>query len=120
MINKLEKGSSNAQICREYGLKNSTVSSIWTKRHKFLDAQTSTNLNRKKMRGPKRKDVDDALLDWIATKKKQGVCISGSMLQEQAAHFARMFAGDEKTSKSMSPVYFKSWVDRFKKRHRLK
>lgn len=120
IIDKLENGYVNAQICREYGLSNSTVSNIWTNKLKFLGAQTSTNLSRKKMRGPNRKDVDDALLEWVNVKRNEGVTISVCMLQEQATHFARQFAAQEETSDSMiNPVYTKSWVHRFKKRHQL-
>lgn len=71
------------------------------------------------MRGPNRKDVDDALLEWVNVKRNEGVSISVCMLQEQATHFARKFSADEETSDSINPVYSKSWVHRFKKRHQL-
>ncbi|KAJ8950025.1 hypothetical protein NQ318_002437 [Aromia moschata] len=48
IIYKLQNGYSNARIFREYALSTSTVSSIWSKREKYLGAQTQTNPNVKK------------------------------------------------------------------------
>lgn len=114
IIDEIHSGTSNADICRKYGLSTSTVSTIWKNRERIKGTLNSNISKLKRIRKPVNKEVDQALLRWFKQKRIQNVPISGPILQEKAEEFSKILsANNESTSCS------KSWIDRFKKRYHI-
>lgn len=61
IIEKLEKGEKNADICKELKLVSSTVSSIWKDRERLRDAFYKNQGSSKKLRTGAKDDLDEAL-----------------------------------------------------------
>lgn len=116
IISKLKAGCANAQICREYNLPKSTVSTIWAKREHYSTAQGKNVSKIKKLRPPVRNDVDQALLKWFTLKRTENVPISGPLLETKLQEFARVSASNEAHNQVKCT---KSWVDRFKRRYNI-
>lgn len=114
IIDELVDGTSNADVCRKYGLSTSTVSTIWKHRDKIKDSLNSNISKLKRIRKPVNKEVDQALLEWFKQKRTQNIPISGPILQEKAEEFSRLLSTNNETS-----VCSKSWIDRFKKRYHI-
>jgi O-glycosyl hydrolase len=60
---------------------------IWKDRPKFEDAFKSNVQNKKKLRCSHYDDIDKSLLGWFKEKRKQGIPISGPILQAKAKDF---------------------------------
>lgn len=110
IISKLKNGANNADLCKEYKVSHSTISTMWKNRDKILECFESKSLKIKKNRKPTHQDVEKALLVWFKAQRSQNVPVSGPLLQEKANHFARLFGKiDFKCSES--------WIYRFRQRH---
>lgn len=108
IITELEKGRSNTEICHEFNLSKSTVSSIKINKEKF---KRTLNLNASKVRKPIRTDVDVALLEWFSFQRSENMPISGEALRSKAEELGKL------TDKGFTCS--RGWVDRFKKRYNI-
>lgn len=109
IISELEKRRSNSEICRQFNLSKSTVSTIKNNKEKLKGVANLNVSNVKKIRKPVRKDVDGALLKWFSYQRSQGVPISGEILKSKAEELGRLTDNNFTCSRG--------WVDRFKKRY---
>lgn len=112
IVFKIEKGSKQADICREYSLQKSTVATIWKNRETIKRAYEQNTTKVKKLRKPTRDDVDSALLKWFTLQRSRNVAISGPLLQVKANEFAKLFDIEDFACSQ-------GWIDRFKKRHNI-
>lgn len=110
IISKLKNGENNADLCKEYKVSHSTISTMWKNRDKILECFESKSLKIKKNRKPTNQDVENALLIWFKAQRSQNVPLSGRLLQEKANHFARLFG-------KMDFECSESWIYRFRQRH---
>lgn len=114
IIDEINSGASNADICRKYSLSTSTVSTIWKSKDKIKGTLNSNISKLKRIRKPVNREVDQALLQWFKQKRTQNVPISGPILQEKAEEFSKILSPSNETSSCS-----KSWIDRFKKRYHI-
>lgn len=110
IISKLKNGEKNADLCKEYKVSHSTISTMWKNRDKILECFETKSLKIKKNRKPAHQDVENALLMWFKAQRSQNVSVSGRLLQEKANHFARLFG-------KMDFECSESWIYRFRQRH---
>lgn len=111
VIRACEEGRKIADVCREFGLVNSTVGSILKNKEKILKAFNEDGENVKRIRGCERTDIDAALLKWFKQCRSANIPVSGPLLQEKATEFGQMFGVDFTCSNG--------WIDRFKARHSI-
>ncbi|XP_061379926.1 tigger transposable element-derived protein 4-like [Danaus plexippus] len=105
IISKWKNGANNADLCKEYKVSHSTISTMWKNRDKILECFVSKSLKIKKNRKPTHRDVEKALLVWFKAQRSQNVPVSGPLLQEKA-NFARLFGKiDFKCSESWTARY---------------
>ncbi|KAK9744902.1 CENP-B N-terminal DNA-binding domain [Popillia japonica] len=120
IINKIVSGAANAAICREYKWPNSTVSTIWSDREKYLTVQENSSkfafdkktynfvqtrgrtissevvFNKKESKysdiwtSSSKREVEQSLLRWFSIKRSQNIPISGPILQAKASEFERL------------------------------
>lgn len=112
MIELLEAGASNADVCRYLGISQSTLSTIWKSREHLKTVFYSDFAHKKKLKSSQHKDIEQALLQWFKVQRSQNFPISGPILQEKADDFARL----------LNKPNFKcsaSWITRFRKRHNI-
>lgn len=113
IIRLLETGESNASISKKFGISQSTISSIKKNKHKIEFLYNSNNLKRKRMRTSTQEQVDEVLLQWYKLTHKQGILVTGPMLQEKANFFSKQL--------KIEPAFYcsASWIQRFKVRHNI-
>ncbi|RVE52312.1 hypothetical protein evm_002950 [Chilo suppressalis] len=112
IISKLKNGGNNADLCREYKISHSTISSMWKNRDKILKCFESKSSKIKRNRNPMHQDVENALLMWLKAQRSQNIPLSSSLLQEKANHFARLFGKKEF-------LCSQSWIYRFRQRNNI-
>lgn len=122
IIRKLQNNVANAQICRDYGLQKSTVSTIWANREKYLSKQHITSGDTKKLRSSSNPVLDESLLKWFSLKRSQNVPISAPVLQAKATEFGNLMKQPLENENAADHRFAcsKSWIDRFKRRHDIK
>lgn len=112
MLAEVDSGRKKVDICREYGISSSTLSTFVKNRDAVISAFNESRPKAKRLRKSIRSDVDAALLRWFHQAKASGIPISGPLLQAKAQDFARQFNYEDCSISN-------AWIDRFKKRHNL-
>ena len=113
LIRQIESGRKKCDVGKQYGLVSSTIHSIWKNRHNILQAFEQRGLKKKpKMCKPGQREIDQALLEWFYQQRNNNYLVSGPTLRNKAEEFARNLHLDEF-------VCTKSWLDRFKIRHKI-
>ena len=123
LLRKLEKGSTVAQVCEEYGCKKQTVSDIRKAKAKLMDYASkycvdgtktkSGQVNpRKYMSTASKSQLDAAVLKWFLQQRSEGVNIRG----------VEIIAAAVKLAAHLGIENFKGsdgWLWRFRNRHGL-
>ncbi|KRZ09249.1 CTD small phosphatase-like protein 2-B [Trichinella zimbabwensis] len=92
---KLNDGKKNASICKQFGLSQSTVFTIWKNRSTLLDARENCVRSAKKFCLCEKTDIDEALLQWFRGKSQIRTPISGPILKIKAEQFATVLGYSE-------------------------
>ncbi|XP_013177949.1 PREDICTED: tigger transposable element-derived protein 6-like [Papilio xuthus] len=111
VISKLESGTLNKDLAKEYGVPHSTISSIWSKREKIKILYDANYLKMKRARTTKNTNIEEALLKWYKHQRANNYSVNGPILQQKANDFAKHFGEDF--------VCSASWIQRFKARHSI-
>lgn len=109
IIKAVQKGVKKANVCREFGLVNSTVCTIIKNKDKIMQNFLNGKGHVKKIRFCEKTDIDSALLAWFKQCRSANVPINGPLLKEKAEEFGRLL-GENFTCSN-------GWLDRFKQRH---
>ncbi|CAG4994649.1 unnamed protein product [Parnassius apollo] len=112
IISRLQNGENHVNLCKQFGVSHSTISTMWKNRAKIMECFESKSLKIKKNRNPTHQDIENTLLVWFKAQKSQNVPISGPFLQEKANHFARQLG-------KTNFVCSESWIYRFRQRHNI-
>lgn len=111
LIEEVEKGTkSKAEICREHGIAQSSLSTILKDKDKIRAAINQGTRQLKKQRMSTFPDVDKALLIWFKQARTKDVPISGPILIEKGEQLAQELG-------YMDCKLSGGWLDRFKIRH---
>lgn len=109
ILQELETGKKQAQVCRERKITSSTLSTILKNKEKFLNASKSFSLF-KKLRRADNVELDETVAKWFLVNRAANVSISRSLLKEKVKEFAE----------DLGTAHFKcssGWLSRFKQRH---
>ena len=114
IINRVKAGEKCTDLAIEYHVGRSTLTFIVKNADKFLSAEKDGKLsiNKKRMRGAVREDVEDALYFWYRQSLEMKIPMTGPKLCEKAREFARLL-GHEKFKATHG------WLDRFKHRRNI-
>ncbi|CAF1111056.1 unnamed protein product, partial [Brachionus calyciflorus] len=98
IINKSKEGKSTTSIAKEFGLSNSTVSTILNNKEKIKENYQSRSVQpeSKRIRKSKFEDLDEALDLWFNDAKSYpNISLSGYDIQQQALKYASMLGYKE-------------------------
>lgn len=112
IVKSLQNGKSNSDVCKEFSLSASSVSTIWKNRSSITEQYEENNLQTKKRRICREPQVDEALFKWFVERRSMSIPLNGPILQIQA----------EKLARDLDIENFecsRGWIDRFKKRHAI-
>lgn len=113
MLNKVKDGARKSDVCKEYGIASSTLSTILKNQDKILHTGGVDPSKRKRLKTTDMEDLDVALLQWFRYHRAANVPISGPILKEKATSLGRSLEYGEDFNCSMS------WINRFKERHSI-
>jgi len=77
---KIENGKQKPDVCREFGLVNSTIQTIWQTTAKIISVFEGHAMRIKQFRKPELSFVDEALLKWFKQERSDTVPVSGPLL----------------------------------------
>jgi len=80
MIRQIANGKKEANMCREFGLINPTIQTIWRNRTKIISVFEQNESRSKQFKNPERSDVDEALLKWFKQEIRDKVSVRGALL----------------------------------------
>ena len=112
IVAELEKGTSQAEASRNFGVSKPAIKYIWDNREKFKGAVDSGLPNkRSNMKGPEKcKGLDSPLLEWFSNLRAAGKEVTGNMLLINAKNMAtRLGFGTDTVNES--------WLQRWRERH---
>ena len=112
IVAELEKGTSQAEASRNFGVSKPAIKYIWDNREKFKGAVDSGLPNkRSNMKGPEKcKGLDSPLLEWFSNLRAAGKEVTGNMLLINAKNMATRLGFDTDTVNE-------SWLQRLRERH---
>ncbi|MCL4122269.1 UNVERIFIED_CONTAM: hypothetical protein GTU68_029408 [Idotea baltica] len=98
----------------EYGVNTSTIKSIMKKSDSYLACwkKGMFNPDSKRLKGPKREDIEEALFSWYKQALENDTPVSGPILCAKALDFAKKLGHSD-----FKPTH--GWLDRFKKRKKI-
>lgn len=103
---------SKTAICKEFGIPNSTLSTILKNKEKIISNENNEfQLNRQRMRTPKHVDIENALIIWFKQCRSQNIPISGALIMEKADMYA--------SEMGIEFLANNGWLERFKKRNEI-
>lgn len=111
IIQDIEGGQTQAEICRKLNLSKTTVNTIWKNKVSIIDAFEQFSSETKKLRTTPHENIDKALLKWFTIQRTMNIPITGAVLQAKAEDFAKLFKEDF--------ICSVGWLERFKKRHNI-
>ncbi|XP_066978569.1 tigger transposable element-derived protein 4-like [Macrobrachium rosenbergii] len=114
IIKRINSGEKQSDMAEEYMVNRSTIKSIMKKANSYLQCwkKGMFHPDSKRLKGPKREDIEAALYSWYRQAVASGVPVSGSVLCSKALAFASKLGHTD----------FKAthgWLDRFKKRKNI-
>lgn len=112
IIERLESGVSNKDLCQELGISQSTLSTIWKSKDQIKSVFQKDMTSNKRLKCSQHQDVEQALLEWFKIQRSKNIPISGPILQEKATEFGKRFNKIDFQCSS-------SWINRFRQRHNI-
>lgn len=112
ILEAVDRGDkTKTEVCKEFGIPNSTLSTILKNREKIKLAYEGCLFEpeRKRLRLAKHDNLDSALLLWFKQARSQNIPISGPILGEKA----ELLANDMGIEFKSNP----GWIERFKSRN---
>ena len=113
ILDLVKKGKSRVEICKEFGLAPSTLSTFLRDEKKVREEfENNRDSKRNAIRVSPHNELEQNLVKWVHIMRENKVSLSGPMVQEKAMGFA----------KAMNVTNFvasNGWLDLFKKREAL-
>lgn len=114
IIKRINSGEKQSDMAEEYMVNRSTIKSIMKKSNSYLQCwkKGMFHPDSKRLKGPKREDIEAALYSWYKQAISTGTPVSGPILCAKALAFASKLGHTD----------FKAthgWLDRFKKRKNI-
>uniref|UniRef100_A0A224Z9W5 Tick transposon n=1 Tax=Rhipicephalus zambeziensis TaxID=60191 RepID=A0A224Z9W5_9ACAR len=111
IISEASTGRKKGDIAAEFGISNSTLSTILKAKDAITSAISSgTSTKRKKLTPSAHEDLEKALYTWFLDMRAKKMPISGSVLQQKALNYACILGIEDFVAST-------GWLTRFKARH---
>lgn len=111
IISEASTGRKKGDIAAEFGVSNSTLSTILKSKDAITSALSSgTSTKRKKLTQGAHEDLEKALFKWFLDMRAKKMPISGSVLQQKALNYACLLGIEDFKAST-------GWLTRFKARH---
>ena len=115
ILDRLKNGETRHSIIKELGIGMRTIERLISNEKAIRhEAETSTDLLRKRKRQSKNDTVDDALGKWFTAVRNQKQIVTGPMLKQKSEDFAKELGLGDKF------VASNGWLSRWKKRNEIK
>ncbi|CAL4073114.1 unnamed protein product, partial [Meganyctiphanes norvegica] len=114
IIKRINAGEKQGDMAEEYGLNRSTIKSIMKQSNRYMSCwkKGMFHPDSKRLKGPKREDIEAVLHAWYTQATSTGTPVSGPILCAKALDFAEKLGhADFKATHG--------WLDRFKKRKNI-
>lgn len=115
ILTKLDKGTLGSVLAKEYGVADSTISYIKSKKSEILAAATNKNENRQKknLRKPEYPEMEEKLYAWFLDQRARNCPINSLILKAKAKDFfAKLYPNRDLDSFHASD----GWFQKFKHR----
>ena len=90
VINSLENGDTNKNVCERFGLSHITVCGWWKNRDGIKEEYEQNNLRMKRRKISSYLQIDSALIKWFQYQRHANIPLNAPILQIQAKKFARV------------------------------
>ena len=113
-VDKVHGHGSKSRIAKEFGIANSTLSTIIKERKRIEAAfeESKFQPQRKRIRSAKYEDIESGLLLWFKGIREKNLPVSGPILQTKAEEIAKEMGFEDFSCSS-------GWIHRFKIRHAI-
>ena len=113
-VDKAHGHGSKSRIAKEFGIANSTLSTIIKERKRIEAAfeESKFQPQRKRIRSAKYEDIESGLLLWFKGIREKNLPVSGPILQTKAEEIAKEMGFEDFSCSS-------GWIHRFKIRHAI-
>ena len=111
-VESLPPGKKKKYIAAEFGIPQSTLSTILKDKEKLLVTCTTGNAKRKRYRESTKPEVDAALYQWFTAARADSIPISGEILKSKAEEFSTEFGVPEWSCSC-------GWISRWKEHHNI-
>ena len=115
ILQKRKQGSKSTEIAKEYDLKSSTLSTIFSNEEKIISEYQNNMIHsyRKRLKPSKYPQLEEALDSWLKEiKENKSIKLNGPLIQSQALKYAALLKiNDFKASPG--------WLENFKKRNNI-
>ena len=111
LLDEVDKGRKKKDICDEYSIAKTTLSTIIKNRAKLEDLDDIVP-TRKRARSTKHSDIDEAVMIWFKQALSSNVPVGGPLLKTKANELAKQFGINDWEASD-------GWMHWFKQRHGL-
>lgn len=112
IIKAVESGRKKADVCREFGLVNSTICTIVKNKNKIMNTFVKGKEKSKKIRSCEKVEIDEALITWFKQCRSANLPVNGPLLMRKAEEFGSLFGYTNFKCSN-------GWLERFKRRHSI-
>lgn len=116
ILTKLDKGTLGSVLAKEYGVAESTISYIKSKKSEILSAATNQNANRQKknLRKPEYPELEEKLYTWFLDQRARNCPLNSLLLKAKAKDlFEKMYPDRDLDSFRASDGWFHKFKHRF-------
>uniref|UniRef100_T1JMU9 HTH CENPB-type domain-containing protein n=1 Tax=Strigamia maritima TaxID=126957 RepID=T1JMU9_STRMM len=100
------------EIAKEYGISQSTLSTIYKNKDKIMNQYKCHNISLKRVRTSSIGEVEDSVLRWYRDACSKNASVSGPMVKTKAKELAQVLGRNEFKASN-------GWLERFKSRHNI-
>ena len=83
---ELEKGKSNKEVAKSFGIPPNTLSTWKKNKEKVFEAYNKGNAKTKRMKSDTYEQVNNAVLKWFTRIRVENVPVSGILIKEKDPH----------------------------------
>lgn len=113
IIHEVDQGKrQKTEIAKQYGISQSTLSTIYKNKAKILDQFKHHNITLKRVRTSSIGEVEEAVLRWYRDACSKNISVSGPMVKAKAKELAQVLARNEFKASN-------GWLERFKSRNNI-
>ena len=112
-LKDIEKGLSNKDASRKYGVPPNAISTLIKNKGKYFKAlEDNCSIKKRKLRQSNFEKLDDVVLRWFLSKRSQHIPIDGNLIKGKAITYVKELGYNNFHGSA-------GWLDRWKKREMI-